>query len=282
MIGPFPLHRTQIRQYLGGDLNNERNSPTHFFGLFDGHAGGKCSKHISTNLPDVLAADSLFQSNLPFALKKSYHTANDAFLKIAELQKLHDGSTGITSLIRNNKLLVGNVGDCRALLLSNGKSIQMSIDQKPTNPEEMKRIASLGGIITNNLGVARVNGVLAISRAFGNRKLRKVIRPDIEMMQRELTKDDDYLIMASDGLWDVLRNRDVCDTCYSIASSSLSLSHQVQQMAEQLVNSALSKGSMDNVTCIVVKLSGYVMQLNSGQTGITGNICDSFIAGNVG
>ena len=252
----------QIRQYLGGELNNERNSATHFFGLFDGHAGGRCSKHISTNLPDVLAEDSLFQSNLPFALKKSYHTANDAFLKIAELQKLHDGSTGITSLIRNNKLLVGNVGDCRALLLSNGKSIQMSIDQKPTNPEEMKRIASLGGIITNNLGVARVNGVLAVSRAFGNRKLRKVIRPDIEMMQRELTKDDDFLIMASDGLWDVLRNRDVCDICYSLASSS---TNQVQQIADQLVSSALSKGSMDNVTCIVVKLTGYVMKLNSGE-----------------
>ena len=195
------------------------------------------------------------------ALKKSYHTTNDAFLKIAELQKLHDGSTGITSLIRNNKLLVGNVGDCRALLLSNGKSIQMSIDQKPTNPEEMKRISSLGGIITNNLGVARVNGVLAVSRAFGNRKLRKVIRPDIEMMQRELTRDDDYLIMASDGLWDVLKNRDVCDTCYSLASSS----YNTQQIAEELVNNALIRGSMDNVTCIVVKLNGYVIKLKMGK-----------------
>jgi serine/threonine protein phosphatase PrpC len=92
----------------------------------------------------------------------------------------------------------------------------MSIDQKPTNPDEIKRIASLGGVITNNLGVARVNGVLAVSRAFGNRKLRKVIRPDIEMMQRELTRDDDFLVMASDGLWDVLRNKDVCDICYSL------------------------------------------------------------------
>jgi protein phosphatase 1L len=126
------------------------------------------------------------------------------------------GIIGICSLIRNGKLLVGNVGDCRALLLSGGKPIQMSIDQKPTNPDEIKRIASLGGIITNNLGVARVNGVLAVSRAFGNRKLRKVIRPDIEMMQRELTRDDDFLIMASDGLWDVLRNKDVCDICYSL------------------------------------------------------------------
>ena len=228
-------------------------SATHFIGLFDGHAGGRCSKHISSILPDVLTEDSLFMTNLPLALKRSFHTANDIFLKIAETQRLHDGSTGITALLRNGKLLVGNVGDCRALLLSAGKTIQMSIDQKPTNPDEQRRIASLGGVITNNLGVTRVNGVLAVSRAFGNRKLRKVIRPDVEMMQRELTRDDDFLVMASDGLWDVLRNKDVCDMCYGLAAT-----HRPQQIAEELVQSALGRGSMDNVTCIVVRLTDYI------------------------
>jgi serine/threonine protein phosphatase PrpC len=254
---------SQIHEFLGSsygttsDPKCPESVPTHFFGLFDGHAGGRCSKFISSTLPEVLAQDSLFNSNLPMALKRSFHTTNDSFLKIAEQQRLHDGSTGICSIIRNDKLLVGNVGDCRSLLLSAGKPIQMSIDQKPTNPEEVKRIISLGGTITNNLGVARVNGVLAVSRAFGNRKLRKVIRPDIEMMQRDLSRDDDFLIMASDGLWDVLRNKDVCDISYS-----LSASHLPQQIAEELVHSAIARGSMDNVTCIVVKLSEYAASIN--------------------
>ena len=249
---------SQIREFLGSSFGTtsdpkcQESLPTHFFGLFDGHAGGRCSKFISSTLPEALAQDSLFRSNLPMALKRSFHTTNDSFLKIAEQQRLHDGSTGICSIIRNGKLLVGNVGDCRSLLLSAGKPIQMSIDQKPTNPDEVKRIISLGGTITNNLGVARVNGVLAVSRAFGNRKLRKVIRPDIEMMQRDLTREDDFLIMASDGLWDVLRNKDVCDIAYSLAAS-----HLPQQLAEELVHSAIARGSMDNVTCIVVKLSDY-------------------------
>ena len=233
--------------------NGQIVSATHFIGLFDGHAGGRCSKHISSILPDILTEDSLFMTNLPLALKRSFHTANDIFLKIAEQQRLHDGSTGITALLRNGKLLVGNVGDCRALLLSAGKTIQMSIDQKPTNPDEQRRIASLGGVITNNLGVTRVNGVLAVSRAFGNRKLRKVIRPDVEMMQRELTREDDFLVMASDGLWDVLRNKDVCDMCYGLAAT-----HRPQQIAEELVHAALGRGSMDNVTCIVVRLTDYI------------------------
>lgn len=192
------------------------------------------------------------------ALKRSYHTANNEFLKIAEQQRLHDGSTGLCSVIRNGKLLVGNVGDCRCLLLSSGKAIQMSVDQKPTNTDEMKRIISLGGNITNNMGVARVNGVLAVSRAFGNRRLRKVIRPDIEMMQRDLTREDHFLVIASDGLWDVLRNKDVCDICYT-----LSQSHCPQQLAEELVHTAIARGSMDNVTCIVVKLVGYIAKWNA-------------------
>lgn len=128
----------------------------------------------------------------------------------------------------------------------------MSNDHKPTNPEEQKRIASLGGAVIYCMGVARVNKVLAVSRAFGNRTLRQVIRPDAELMQRELAPGDDFLVMASDGLWDVLRNKDVADVCYSTY-----LQRKPQAIADELVHMALARGSMDNVTCICVNLSDY-------------------------
>ena len=236
------------------------NIETHFFGLFDGHAGGKCSNYIAANLPNVLAEDASFFSNLPQALKRSFHQANEHFLKIAEKMKYHDGSTGICAVVRDSKVLVANVGDCRALIISGGRPIQMSIDQKPTNPEEQKRIVALGGTVVYCMGVARVNRVLAVSRAFGNRTLRSVIRPDAEMMQRELTKDDDYIVIASDGLWDVLKNKDVCDLCYSPFAQG-----SPQAIAEELVQSALMRGSMDNVTCVVVKLTEYVERLFSSR-----------------
>ena len=114
--------------------------------------------------------------------------------------KLHDGSTGICAVIRDCKLTVSNVGDCRCLVISGSRAIQMSIDQKPTSIDEQRRINQLGGTVLNCMGVARVNGVLAVSRAFGNRTLRTVIRPDAELTQWELTKDDGFLVMASDGL----------------------------------------------------------------------------------
>lgn len=166
--------------------------------------------------------------------------------------KLHDGSTGICAVIRDNKVIVANVGDCRTLIISNGRPIQMSTDHKPTNIEEQKRIASLGGSVVNCMGVARVNRVLAVSRAFGNRTLRTVIRPDAELTQRDLVEGDDFLVMASDGLWDVLKNKDVSDVCYSPY-----LQRKPQVIADELVQMALARGSMDNVTCIVVNLGDY-------------------------
>lgn len=233
---------------------------THFFGLFDGHAGGKCSHHVANNLANTLVEDDFFSTNLPQAIKRAYYTCNEQFLKIAEKAKLHDGSTGICSIIRDNKLVVANAGDCRALLMSNGRPIQLSTDHKPTNPEEQKRIAALGGTIVYCMGVARVNRVLAVARAFGNRTLKSVIRPDAEITQRDLVDGDDFLVMASDGLWDVLKNKDVCDVCYSPF-----LQRKPQLIADELVNLALARGSMDNVTCIVVNLADF-RTANSGGT----------------
>lgn len=206
---------------------------------------------MATAVPEALAEDPSFQSNLSLAMKRSYHTANEAFLKVADRLRYQDGSTGITVILRNGKLAVGNVGDCRAVLLSGGKAVQLSKDQKPTLPEEQKRLAALGATVIYCMGIARVNGVLAVSRAFGNRSLRSVIRPDAEIHMRDLTKEDDFLVIGSDGLFDVLRNKDVCDICYASAIQGS------QALAEELVNTALARGSMDNVTCIVVRITGY-------------------------
>jgi protein phosphatase 1L len=266
---PYQEDEYGIRAYVGGNNGPE----THLFGLFDGHAGGKCSKQIAMTLPDILGEDAQFPTNLPQAIRRSFNNANEAFLKVAERMKLHDGSTGLVALLRDKKILIANVGDCRALVLSAGRPIQMSNDQKPTSIEEQKRINSLGGTVEYCMGVARVNGILAVSRAFGNRTLRQVIRPDPEMTQRELTKDDDFLIMASDGLWDVLRNKDVCDTCYALNNNN----HGPQQIAEELVNTAIARGSMDNVTCIVVRLNGYVNRMlnKDGNAKTEGDVMQS-------
>ena len=147
---PYQEDEYCIRPYLSPNpagFDQENEIETHFFGLFDGHAGGRCSKHVATCLANTLTEDAHFFTNLPQALRRAFHTTNEQFLKIAEKMKLHDGSTGICVVLRENKVLVANVGDCRALIISGGRAIALSNDQKPTNPEEVKRIQALGGTV---------------------------------------------------------------------------------------------------------------------------------------
>lgn len=262
---PYQEDEYSIHLYLGDNRGGSENAmaveanqqSTHFFGLFDGHAGGRCSKYVAANLPDLMSNDPLFHSNLPQCVRRTFHGTNEQFLKIAEKMRIHDGSTGLTCIIRGNKLLVANVGDCRALLLTSERANQLSVDQKPTSIDEQRRINSLGGTVEYCMGVARVNRVLAVSRAFGNRTLKQVIRPDAELTARELTKNDEYLIMASDGLWDVLKNKDVFEI-----SKAKHLHQDPQAIADELVRTALMRGSMDNTTCLVVKLTNYLNKLN--------------------
>jgi protein phosphatase 1L len=246
------------------------------FGIYDGHAGGKCSKAVASTLPDILMQQAGYEQNLPSALQQAYHATNDEFLKVAERLKLHDGSTGITAILRDMKLTVANVGDCRAVLIRGGQAKQITVDHKPTDPVEMKRISALGGTVVNRMGVYRVNGVLAVSRAFGNRSLKQVIRPDADIFSIKLVPEDDYLVQASDGLWDVLRNKDVTDICYQFDHDG------PQRIAQELVSIALARGSTDNTTALVVHLGPFIQRQLNLSSSVKKDFSASAVGGGVG
>ena len=77
--------------------------------------------------PEILVRDADFSTNLPQALLRSYHVANEKFLQQAERMKLHDGSTGISCVLREGKIIIANVGDCRAVIIRCGKAIQLTV-----------------------------------------------------------------------------------------------------------------------------------------------------------
>jgi len=222
------------------------------FAVFDGHAGGRASKFLSAGFSDVLTQDPVFDTNISFALKRSYLVANEQFLKQAERMKLHDGSCGLTCILREGKLIAANVGDCRAVIVHRNNPLQITTDHKPYDQEERKRIAALGGTVVYSMGTARVNGVLAVSRAFGNRSIKHVIRADADIFVRDFAVGDEFLVIASDGLWDVLQNKDVCDICRQFEAQG------ARRIAEELVTNALCRGTMDNTTAIVINLKKYV------------------------
>ncbi|CAM9656278.1 unnamed protein product, partial [Heterosigma akashiwo] len=196
----------------GGGGGGGDGPPTSFFGLFDGHAGGRCSKAVAGTLPQLVAQQPEFAApggaGVAAALEKGCAAANREWFKRADRQNLPDGSTGVAALTRGGRLWVANVGDSRAVLGAEGKAVPLSRDHKPSKPQERRRIMQKGGHVMVSMGVHRVNGVLAVSRAFGDKSLRPVIDAEPEVRAHELRPGDEFLVLGTDGLWDMVTNQE--------------------------------------------------------------------------
>jgi len=155
------------------------------------------------------------------------------------------GSTAVTAiLVDKQKLYVANVGDSRAVLSRNDQAVQMSTDHEPNT--ERGSIEDRGGFVSNMPGdVARVNGQLAVSRAFGDKNLKTHLRSDPDIKTADINNDTDLLILASDGLWKVMSNQEAVDIAKKIKDPV--------KAAKQLSTEALNRDSKDDISCIVVR-----------------------------
>ncbi|XP_044506417.1 probable protein phosphatase 2C 76 isoform X2 [Mangifera indica] len=155
-----------------------------------------------------------------------------------------DGSTASTAVLVGNHLYVANVGDSRTVLSKAGKAIPLSEDHKPNRSDERKRIENAGGVVMW-AGTWRVGGVLAMSRAFGNRMLKQFVVAEPDIQDQEIDEEFDLLVLASDGLWDVVPNED--------AIALAQTEEKPAAAAQKLAETAFARGSADNITCIVVR-----------------------------
>ena len=97
------------------------------------------------------------------------------FVSILGSDEVNSGTTATVCILRNNvELVVGHVGDSRAILSRNGRPIRLTIDHEPELPTEADRIRSHGGQVTwNSIGVGQVNGRLAMTRSIGDADLKR-------------------------------------------------------------------------------------------------------------
>jgi len=218
-----------------------------FYGVFDGHGGHSCSEYTAENLHKLILKQNYSIQPIP-SLKSGFKQLDHDWLSIAEKNNMDDGSTVISCLIVNGVIYVANVGDSRAVLSSNGKAIAMSRDHKPNREDEKSRIEKLGGRIIH-YGTWRVEGVLAVTRAIGDRKLKTYVTALPEITDRPIGESDEFLILASDGVWDVFKDQDAVDIVKSAGN--------VQSGAKKLTEASYHRGSMDNITSLVIDLTYY-------------------------
>lgn len=232
-----------------------------FFAVFDGHGGTTVSKYLGEFMHLKLVAQPSYQKG---DIERALY---DAFVKIDDDMRSHvntmdtSGSTNVALLLRNNKVYCANAGDSRAVYSrKGGNAVPLSFDHKPTNEEEMKRIVNAGG----HVDAGRVNGNLALSRAMGDYEFKangnmsaehQIVTccPDIETV--DLTRDVEFMVIACDGIWDVLDNQEVVDY---VRSAIVNSEMQLKDVSEAILDRCLAKelyGSSvggDNMSIIIV------------------------------
>ncbi|KAL5538481.1 hypothetical protein UlMin_044635 [Ulmus minor] len=217
-----------------------------FCGIFDGHGpwGHLVSKRVRESLPGSLLCNwqetlALTSLDIDFEMEgdrnlhwfdvwkqsflKTYQAIDEELKNNSQINSFQSGTTALTIVKQGEHLVIANVGDSRAVLATTSEdgcleAVQLTIDFKPNLPQEAERITRSRGrvfCLEDEPGVYRVwmpNGKspgLAVSRAFGDHCVKEfglISVPDVT--QRNITSKDKFVILATDGVWDVISNKE--------------------------------------------------------------------------
>ena len=195
-----------------------------FYAVFDGHGGPKASNCASKELwkkylqPALLSIEALDEAALRDAMLAAFEQTEQGVLRASSAGgDWDDGTTAVCALVLGSTLVLGNLGDSRMVLCRrSGEAKRLTTDHKPE--EEAERIVAAGGFLQVVGGVARLEGDLSVSRAFGDREYKKAgggsgalsAVPDVGVVDL-LRADAAFLILACDGVWDVYSDAEACD-----------------------------------------------------------------------
>ncbi len=263
--GRRPYNEDEIDVVMNLDGGQQGVKNINYLSIFDGHGGNAIRKYLKNNLQRYFMSN--FVDKDPCRSRKYDKYIEKVFdliqntLTNCELPSKATGSTALVSLIyRNNSKLclkVVNLGDCRAIVCNqHGIAVPLTKDHKPLSYNEYKRITELKGKITQEPNDdPRVNG-MAVSRAFGDLDAKPHISHTPDSYDYDVA-DTQFLVMACDGLWDVLNNQDVVDFILSEmdtikVTENLTNAKAKKNIAAKLANLAYEKGSVDNISVIIL------------------------------
>ncbi|RHY35273.1 hypothetical protein DYB32_000226 [Aphanomyces invadans] len=246
-----------------------------FVGLYDGHGGDGCASllqerfhtHLLQNLPipvpDGLALVAAVQS---ICVGFDATICDDLYASDSP-----SGSTATFSLIDGTsstlRLVVGHVGDCRALICRSGECIALTTDHRCSTRTEHDKVVRSGGSIINN----RVNGVLAITRTFGDLEFKgrevKAVQEAAQVYSQEsvgavldatpdvivvdVQPNDSFVLFACDGVWEVMTS----EAAVAFVVARLQAHGNIHMAADELAQEAIRSLSSDNVTVVLVQLN---------------------------
>jgi serine/threonine protein phosphatase PrpC len=226
-----------------------------YFAVYDGHGGREAVEFIEKNLHRQLARKLRDGAHPSQALEAAFLDTDSAMVASRRYQDC--GSTVASALIRpstsragQRDLFVANVGDARAVVAVKGsgsapgsspnarsnllQAVRLSRDHTPNDPAEAERVRRAGGAVFRG----RVDGQLAVSRAMGDHSLRRSgVSAEPHQQHIPLTSDHKFMIVACDGLWDVMSDGEAVNLVAGMTDAN--------KMADKLVKTAMQRGTTD-------------------------------------
>ncbi|KAH1131609.1 hypothetical protein J1N35_002987 [Gossypium stocksii] len=181
------------------------------------------------------------------------------------------GSTACVAVIKNNQLLVANAGDSRCVISRKGQAYNLSRDHKPDLEVEKERILKAGGFIH----AGRVNGSLNLARAIGDMEFKQnkflsaekqivTANPDINTV--ELCDDDEFMVLACDGIWDCMSSQTLVDFIHQQLKSESKLSVVCERVLDKCLAPSTATGEgCDNMTMILVQFKKPIKSTSSAE-----------------
>jgi len=222
---------------------------------------------------------------LPGALRSGLARVDADVLSVGRWT--HQGSTAVAVAVHAGLVFAANVGDSRAVLSAHGgAAVELTRDHKPDDAAERARVEALGGSVDwhgfrddrgepmEGTGVWRINGNLAVARAIGDGHERPFVSAEAECTVRSLQEGDEFILLASDGLWDVMTSEEAVAFVHetlddaegalrsgsiefptdSEAGVSSAVVRAKRAMARTVAVEAARLGSSDNITVSIVWL----------------------------
>ncbi|KAK9839238.1 hypothetical protein WJX81_003454 [Elliptochloris bilobata] len=290
-----------IARFRSGDLGRQLDTQRHSLAaVFDGHKRAEAAEIARDMLPSLLANDPMVfdgtegkgkggdGEGVSMALHSAFIALDDEILKRAIDGPLKPcefgGTTALVALRISDVLYVAHAGDSRAVLSSDSQALRLTSDHKPDRPDECARVWAAGGRIMESrnrvVSAPKEHGrrvtLLAMTRALGDPEYKLkggqcavIAAPEVRRLR--LRPGDSAIILASDGLWDVMDDSEAVDVVEKVLScqheegreamreagnrgNSIS-EEQAQHAAQALVKEAMRRHSRDNTTVVVMLLS---------------------------
>ncbi|PKU81178.1 probable protein phosphatase 2C 25 [Dendrobium catenatum] len=250
--------RVEMEDRHSASVDLQGDSQMAFFGVFDGHGGSKASQFASENigkriLEEVMSGEGEERViGVEEEVKNGYLKTDAEFLK----EQVKGGTCCVTAFVMKGDLIVSNAGDCRAVMSVSGAAEALTSDHRPSREDEKDRIERMGGYIDCSRGVWRLQGSLAVSRGIGDSHLKQWVIPEPETRVIKIEPECEFLILASDGLWEKVSNQEAVDIARPLCVDPQKPTPL--SACKKLVNLSISRGSMDDISVMIIQLGHFI------------------------